>query len=289
MNRLSIQERSRIIGCLVEGSSIRATCRMTGAAKGTVIKLLADVGAACKAYHDKHVRNVPSKRVQCDEIWSFCYAKEKNVPADVKGVLGFGDVWTWTALCQDSKMILSYVIGGRSEVDALHLMDDLRPRLANRVQLTTDGHKAYLVAVNETFGADIDYAMLVKIYAEPKGQGPERRYSAGVCCGSVKRGIIGKPVKDDISTSHVERQNLTMRMSMRRFTRLTNAFSKKLENLGHAVALHFMYYNFARIHQSLRVTPAMEAGLSDHVWSLEEIAALSDQPVERKSKIFEAN
>jgi IS1 family transposase len=249
---------------------------MTGAAKGTVIKLLADVGAACKAYHDKHVRDVTSKRVQCDEIWSFCYAKEKNVPADLRGVLGFGDVWTWTALCQDTKMILSYNIGSRDALDALHLMDDLRSRLANRVQLTTDGHRAYLVAVHETFGADIDYAMLHKIYAEPKGKGNERRYSPAHCCGSEKRPIIGNPDMAEVSTSHVERQNLTMRMGMRRFTRLTNAFSKKLDNLGHAVALHFMYYNFARIHQSLRVTPAMEAGLSDHVWTLEEIARLAD-------------
>jgi IS1 family transposase len=251
---------------------------MTGAAKGTVIKLLADVGAACKAYHHEYVRNVQSRRIQCDEIWSFCYSKEKNVPADYKGVFGFGDVWTWTALCADSKLVVSYHIGNREITEALKLMDDLRSRLAHRVQLTRDGHKAYLVAVYEAFGGDIDYAQLHKIYAEPKGKGNERRYSAAECCGISRKKVTGNPVKGDISTSYVERQNLTMRMSMRRFTRLTNAFSKKVENLGHAIALHFMFYNYGRIHQTLRVTPAMQAGLTDHVWSLEEIAALADQP-----------
>jgi len=289
MNRLSVQDRAKILNCLVEGNSIRATCRMTGAAKGTVIKLLADVGHACGEYHDEHVRNVPSRRVQCDEIWSFCYAKERNVPQDCKGVFGYGDVWTWTALCADTKMIVSYYIGMRDLVDALHLMDDLRSRLANRVQLTTDGHKAYLVAVNEAFGGDVDYAMLVKLYGEPKGQGPERRYSAGECCGTRRKKIAGNPAKKDISTSYVERQNLTMRMSMRRFTRLTNAFSKKVENLAYAVALHFMHYNFCRIHQRLRVTTTMEARLTDHVWSLEEVAALSDQPISPQKEFSEAN
>jgi IS1 family transposase len=277
MNRLDTKERARILGCLVEGNSIRATCRMTGAAKGTVTKLLADVGAACKRYHHEHVRNVRSRRVQCDEIWSFCYSKEKNVPEDFKGVFGYGDVWTWTAICADTKLIVSYHIGDREISEALKLMDDLRSRLAHRVQLTTDGHKAYLVAVNEAFGGDIDYAQLHKIYDEPKGKGNERRYSAAECCGTKRKKISGNPVKGDISTSFVERQNLTMRMGMRRFTRLTNAFSKKVENLGHAVALHFLHYNFARIHQTLRVTPAMEAGLTDHVWSLDEIAALTER------------
>jgi hypothetical protein len=279
MNRLSIQERAKIIGCLVEGNSIRATCRMTGRDKGAVIKLLADVGAACKAYHDKHVRNVPSRRVQCDEIWSFCYAKEKNVPADYRGVFGFGDVWTWTGLCADSKLMVSYQVSSRELEDAIRFTDDLRSRLANRVQLTSDGLRVYATAVSESFGADVDFAMLHKIYAEPKGKGNERRYSAAECCGTRRKKVIGNPVKGDISTSFVERQNLTMRMSMRRFTRLTNAFSKKVENLGHAVALHFMFYNFGRVHQTLRVTPAMEAGLTDRVWSLEEIAALADAPM----------
>jgi len=277
MNRLSIQERAQILSCLVEGNSIRATCRMTGRDKGAVLKLLADVGAACKAYHDKHVFMVEAKRVQCDEIWSFCYAKKKNVPEEMKGVFGFGDVWTWTALDSDSKLIISYRVDERHEQAALRFMDDLCKRLATRVQLTTDGHKAYLVAVHEAFGGDIDYGMLRKIYSNAPQSDAATKYSPGQCCGIRKRGIIGKPVRKDISTSHVERQNLTMRMSMRRFTRLTNAFSKKVENLGHAVALHFLFYNFARVHQTLRITPAMQAGLSDHVWSLEEIAALADE------------
>lgn len=289
MNRLNVTDRAKILSCLVEGNSIRATCRMTGAAKGTVLKLLADVGAACKAYHAQNVRNINSQRVQCDEIWSFCYAKEKNVPADFAGVFGFGDVWTWTALCADTKLIVSYNVADRTPEDALRFMDDLRSRLANRIQLTTDGLRVYAEAVNEAFGGDVDYAQLVKIYSEPKGQGHEKRYSAGECCGIKKKRVSGNPVKNDISTSFVERQNLTMRMSMRRFTRLTNAFSKKVENLGHAVALHMMFYNFGRIHQSLRVTPAMEAGLSDHVWSLEEIAALADSNVSAKKELSEAN
>jgi IS1 family transposase len=277
MNRLSIEERARIIGCLVEGNSIRATCRMTGAAKGTVIKLLADVGRGCAEYHDKHVRDVPSHQIQCDEIWSFCYAKEANVPAEFKGQFGFGDVYTWTALCADTKLIVSYAVDRRSEEAAHTFAYDLKARLANRVQLTTDGHKAYLTAIARTFGKDVDYAMLQKTYRSPKGQpqSPERRYSPGQFCGIKKARKIGNPILDAVSTSFVERQNLTMRMCMRRFTRLTNAFSKKVANLNHAVALHFMHYNFCRIHQTLRVTPAMQAGLADHAWSLEEVAALT--------------
>ena len=277
MNRLNIEERARVLGCLVEGNSIRATCRMTGAAKGTVIKLLADVGRGCAEYHDKHVRNVPSHNIQCDEIWSFCYAKEANVPAHLKGEFGFGDVWTWTAICSDTKLIVSYAVDRRSEEAAHTFAYDLKTRLANRVQLTTDGHKSYLTAIARAFGKDVDYAMLQKIYRRPLGQAesPERRYSPGECCGIKKIRKIGNPIPDAVSTSYVERQNLTMRMCMRRFTRLTNAFSKKVQNLNHAVSLHFMHYNFGRVHQSLRVTPAMEAGLTDHVWILEEIAALA--------------
>jgi len=276
MNRLSLEERAKILSCLVEGNSIRATCRITGAAKGTVIKLLADAGKACAEYHDKHVRNVPSKQVQCDEIWAFCYAKEANVPDHLKGTFGFGDVYTWTALCAETKLMISYSVDRRSEEAAHTFAYDLKTRLANRVQLTTDGHKAYLTAIARTFGKDVDYAMLQKIYRRPKGQPKreERRYSPGECCGIKKQRKIGNPIPDAVSTSYVERQNLTMRMCMRRFTRLSNAFSKKVENLGHAIALHFLYYNFGRVHQTLRVTPAMEAGISDHVWSMEEIAAL---------------
>lgn len=276
MNRLSIEDRAKILSCLVEGNSIRATARITNADKKTVLRLLADAGKACAEYHDKHVRNVPSKQIQCDEIWSFCYAKEANVPDHLKGTFGFGDVWTWTALCADTKLIVSYSVDRRSEEAAHTFAYDLRTRLANRVQLTTDGHKAYLTAIARYFGNDVDYAMLQKIYRAPKGQArsPERRYSPGECCGIKKARKIGKPLLEAVSTSYVERQNLTMRMCMRRFTRLSNAFSKKVENLAHAVALHFMFYNYGRIHQTLRVTPAMQAGLTDHVWSLEEIAAL---------------
>lgn len=277
MNRLSIEERAKILSCLVEGNSIRATCRMTGAAKGTVIKLLADVGRGCAEYHDKHVRNVPSHRVQCDEIWSFCYAKEANVPEQFRGQFGFGDVYTWTALCADTKLIVSYAVDRRSEEAAHTFAYDLRTRLANRVQLTTDGHKAYLTAIAKAFGRDVDYAMLQKIYRTPLGatKAPERRYSPGECCGIKKARKIGNPNPDAVSTSFVERQNLTMRMCMRRFTRLTNAFSKKVANLNHAVALHFMHYNFVRKHQTLGTTPAIQAGLTDHAWNLNEIAALA--------------
>jgi len=277
MNRLSTQERARILNCLVEGNSIRATCRMTGAAKGTVIKLLANVGAACKRFHDQRVMMIETKRIQCDEIWSFCYAKDKNIPEDMKGVFGVGDVWTWTAIDADTKLMVSYNVDRRDERAARRFMEDLASRLASRVQLSTDGLRVYLTAVPQAFGKDIDYGMVNKIYSQPKGA--VGRYSPGECCGMTRTEVIGRPIVRAISTSYVERQNLTMRMGMRRFTRLTNGFSKKVENLGHAVALHFMFYNFGRIHKSLRVTPAMEAGLTDHVWSLEEIAALADAPM----------
>lgn len=273
MNKLSTQDRVRIISALVEGNSIRATCRMTGAAKGTVLKLLVDLGKACAKYQDEKLRGLNCKQIQCDEIWSFCYAKEKNVPEEMKGKMGFGDVWTWTAIDAESKLIVSYLVGDRSAVYARKFIDDLASRLAHRVQLTTDGHKAYLSAVEGAFGADVDYAMLDKIYNAPPREG-HARYSPAECCGTRKIKIKGNPDIKKVSTSYVERQNLTMRMSMRRMTRLTNAFSKKIENQAHAVALHFMHYNFCRVHQTLRVTPAMEAKVSDHVWSLEEIAGL---------------
>jgi len=273
MNRFSIQKRAQIIGCLVEGNSLRATARMTDTAINTVVKLLVDVGRACAEYQNQTLRNLPCKRLQCDEIWSFCYAKAKNVPDEKKGQFGYGDVWTWTAICADSKLVPSWLVGNRTSETAYVFMEDLASRFNHRVQLTTDGHRAYLTAVEGAFGGDIDYAMLTKIYNESGEQG---KYSPPECIGCKPEVIQGNPNPKHISTSYAERQNLTMRMSMRRFTRLTNAFSKKVENLAHAVSLHFMFYNFGRIHKSLRVTPAMEAAVTDHVWSLEEIAALAD-------------
>ena len=272
MNQLSIEKRAQIIGCLVEGNSIRATCRMTGAAKNTVINLLMNIGGACSKYQHEVFRNLPCKRVQCDEIWSFCYAKQKNVPDKYKGNFGYGDVWTWTAICADTKLVPSWLIGDRSAHTAYLFIADLEKRFKNRIQLTTDGNRVYLEAVEAAFGPDIDYAMLIKIYgSEVEGQ---KRYSPPQIIETQRATITGFPDPKHISTSFVERQNLTMRMNMRRFTRLTNGFSKKVENLAHAVALHFMYYNFCRVHQTLRVTPAMEAGVTDHVWTLEEIISL---------------
>ncbi len=278
MNKLSIEERTRIIGALVEGNSIRATCRMTGAAKGTVTRLLESVGRACAEYQDKALVNLPCKNIQCDEIWSFCYAKEKNVPQQHKGEIGFGDVWTWTAIDADTKLVPSWCVGKRDADYACMFMKNLQSRLASRVQLTTDGHKAYLSAVESTFGSEIDYAMLVKLYGQE--QSGEKRYSPAECIGAEKKVLQGNPDTDKISTSYVERQNLTMRMSMRRFTRLTNAFSKKIENLEAAVALHFMYYNFCRPHKSLNLkrnigmTPAMAAGVAKKAWKIEDIVRL---------------
>ena len=276
MNRLSIERRAKIIGCLVEGNSLRATARITDSAKNTVIKFLADIGQACADYQDKTLRNLKCKRLQCDELWSFCYAKEKNVPEDKKGQFGYGDVWTWAAICADSKLVPSWIVGNRDAETASIFMEDLASRFSHRIQLTTDGLKVYLEAVEGAFGVDIDYAMLVKMYGESLEQRAEKRYSPARYSGSEVRVITGNPQRKYISTSYAERQNLTMRMSMRRFTRLTNGFSKKVENLIHAVSLNFMYYNFGKIHQTLRVTPAMEAGVADHIWSLKEIAALAD-------------
>jgi len=272
MNKLKIEKQAQVITSLVEGNSIRASCRITGVAKGTVLKLLGDVGWACSEYQDKNLRNLTCERIQCDEIWSFCYAKEKNVPEDKKGELGYGDIWTFTAICADTKLILGWHIGKRDTEDAIIFMRDLAGRFKSRVQLTTDGHKMYLEAVEDAFGKDVDFSQLVKLYGQtPEGQ---KRYSPPQCNGTVKTKINGNPEYKNISTSYVERQNLTMRMNMRRFTRLTNAFSKKAENLYYAVALHFMYYNFCRIHQTLRVTPAMAAKVTDHVWNIKELLSL---------------
>ena len=269
MNRLSTAERARIISCLVEGNSIRATVRMTGFAKNTVTKLLTEMGQACLKAHDDLVKGLQSKRVQCDEIWSFVGAKQKNVP-DEKAEQ-WGDVWTWTAIDADSKLIVSYLVGQRGPKWAKEFMEDVASRIDSRIQLTTDGLKMYGEAVEGAFGMDVDYAMLIKLYGNDSF---DRKYSTGECIGTQTAVMQGNPDPKHISTSFIERQNLTMRMSMRRFTRLTNAFSKKLENHEAAIALHFMHYNFCRVHKTLRVTPAMEAGIAAHVWSIEQLVGL---------------
>jgi IS1 family transposase len=276
MNRLPIEKRAQIIGLLVEGMSMRAVTRITGVSINTVTKLLEDVGLAAGLYQAQVLVNLPCTRVECDEIWSFCYAKQKNVAPELRDVHGFGDVYTWTALCADTKLMITYLVGQRSIEDAEAFICDLQPRLANRIQITTDGNKQYPTAISLAFGGGVDYAALIKMYANDSVRTDQRRYSPAKFTGAEKRVISGKPDMDLVSTSYVERQNLTMRMGMRRFTRLTNGFSKKIQNLEHAVSLHFMHYNFARIHKTLRVTPAMAAGVSDHVWSLEEIAKLAD-------------
>lgn len=274
MNRLSTEKRAQIIGMLVEGNSLRAVSRMSGCSINTVTKLLVDVGNACMAYQDDTLISLPCKKIQCDEIWAFCYAKEKNVPFKHKGEFGYDDVYTWTAICADTKLAPSFLVGRRDAEHANAFMLDVAKRLKNRVQLSTDGLKTYLNAVEDAFCGDIDYAMLVKLFGKPQATTDERRYSLAVCTGTEKIKVCRSPEKKDISTSYVERQNLTMRMSMRRFTRLTNRFSKKVDNLEASVALHFMYYNFGRIHKTLRVAPAMEAGVTNHLWSLEEIVNL---------------
>ncbi len=276
MNKLSLQKQTQILHCLVEGNSMRATSRMANCSINTVTKLLVDAGKACGEYQDVTLRNLPCKRIQCDEIWSFCYAKEKNFPVDLKGQFGYGDIYTWTAICADTKLVPSFLVGKRDAGYANEFINDLSGRLRNRVQVTTDGLKVYLNAIEDAFGCEVDYAMLIKLYGNAGSTTDERRYSPAECTGVDKIPISGNPDRDYISTSYVERQNLTMRMSMRRFTRLTNGFSKKVENLSYAVTLHFMYYNFGRIHKTLRVTPAMEAGVTDHVWTLEEIAELAN-------------
>lgn len=276
MNKLDIKTRIAILNMLVEGSSMRSISRITGVSINTVTKLLEDAGRACAAYHDQTVRNVKANHVQCDEIWSFCYAKEKNVASAKAAPEGAGDVWTWTAIERDSKMILSFEVGDRSGATAIEFMDDLCARLANHVQLTTDGHKAYLEAVEGAFGGDIDYAMLVKLYGDLGGKTAERKYSPAECTGIRKQAIEGKPDMAKASTSHVERQNLSMRMGMRRFTRLTNGFSKKLENHLHMLSLYFVHYNFVRVHKSLRMTPAMAAGVSDTLHDMAWLVGIID-------------
>jgi IS1 family transposase len=283
MKILDRKTRSQILHMLCEGNSIRAVTRLTGASKNTVIKLLIDAGKACMSFHDENVRNVQSKRVQVDEIWSFTYAKQKNVAGAKAAPDGAGDTWTWTALDADSKMILSYFVGGRDGECAMWFVDDLRARLANRVQLTSDGHKAYLEAVEGAFGGDIDYAVLHKVYGA-SSEAAKGRYSPAECIGTTKNRIEGDPDPAHVSTSYVERHNLTMRMHMRRFTRLTNAFSKKVENHAYAVALHMMYYNFVKVHSKLRMSPAMAAGVSQRLWEIGDIVALIETEETKKDR-----
>jgi IS1 family transposase len=272
MNRLSLEKRAQITGMIVEGNSVRSITRMTGVCQEAILKLLCDLGKACANHHNGTVRNLPVRRVQCDEVWSFCYAKAKNVPTEKKAS-GAGDVWLWTGIDADSKMILAYLCGSRDADAALNFMDDLASRVSTRVQITTDGHRVYAEAVLGAFGIDVDYAMLIKLYGKPYDS-PEARYSPPTCIGTRTGVLSGSPDPQHISTSYVERMNLNLRMGLRRFTRLTNAFSKKFENHCHAVAIYMAYYNFCRVHQTLRVTPAMEAGLTDHVWTLAELVTL---------------
>ena len=273
MNKLPLAKRIQILSMLVEGSSMRSISRVADVSINTVSKLLAEAGEACLAIHDEQVRNVPSKRVQYDEIWSFCYAKQRTVATAKAAPEEAGDVWTWTAIDADRKLIISYLAGGRDAGYAAEFMHDLVDRLSHRVQLTTDGHRAYLDAIEGAFGNRVDYAQLIKLYGPASTAG---RYSPPECIGARKKHRIGRPDIEHVSTSYVERQNLTMRMSMRRFTRLTNAFSKKFDNHVHALALYFAHYNFCRIHKTLKVSPAMAAGISDRLWSMEDIVAKID-------------
>ncbi len=280
MNRLSTEKRAQVLSMLVEGNSVRATSRMAGVAINTVQKLMLDIGEACAAYQDEHLRDLTCKTIEADEIWSFVYSKQRNVPEELKGQFGVGDVWTWTALDADSKLIVCWYVGDRKYEDAAAFMLDLKDRLRDRIQLTTDGHPAYPNAVGLAFRHSIDFAQLIKQYAADPRTG-QARYSPPVCTGARVRVDRGNPDPAKISTSYVERQNLTMRMGMRRFTRLTNGFSKKLDNHMAAIALHFMHYNFARPHTTLADpyprTPAMAAGIADHVWTMAEIAALLEE------------
>jgi hypothetical protein len=272
VNRLSTEKRVQVVAALVEGTSINAIVRMTGVAKHTILKLLEDMGCASAAFHHRHVRGLRSRRIHADEIWQFVGAKQKNATPEQKAA-GWGDAWTWVALDADSKLCISYLVGGRDTGWATDFAFDIRQRVVGRPQITTDCHKPYLAAIEMAFGENVDYAQMHKIYGASSDD-DHRRYSPATCIGCDMKTVIGSPDYEHVSTSFVERQNLTMRMSMRRFTRLTNGFSKKIENHGHAVALHFMHYNFVRVHKTLRVTPAMEAGLTDHVWSMEELVSL---------------
>lgn len=282
MNRLPAETRAQILRCLVEGNSIRSTERLTGATKKAITKLLIDAGRIAAEFQDRELRNLPCKRVQVDEIWSFTAAKQRNVAAMKNPVEGAGDTWTWTAICADTKLAVSWLVGGRDAGYAKVFIGDVYERLAGRIQLTSDGHAPYWHAVREVFGLDVDFAQLVKKYGVAP-EGPQTRYSPPACVGADKRVVTGKPDPAHVSTSFVERQNLTMRMHMRRFTRLTNAFSKKVENHAHAVALHFFYYNFVRIHKTLRMTPAMAAGVTDRIWDVEDLVRLIEADEDAKA------
>jgi IS1 family transposase len=278
-NVISLAKKVAVISALVEGCSVRSTSRMTGVSKGAVLRLLVGVGDACADYQNATIRNVSAKRVQVDEIWSFCYAKQKNVTLSMARERVAGDVWTFTAIDADTKLVISWLVGRRDAGHAAEFLRDVAARLSNRIQLTTDGHKMYLDGVPDAFGSDIDFAQLVKVYGnDPEGQ---TRYSPAQCLGTRRLEVIGEPDSEHISTSYVERQNLNMRMNMRRFTRLTNAFSKKIDNHVAMIALFHMHYNFARVHQTLRVTPAMEAGISQHVWSIQEIVTLGHRSIQQ--------
>lgn len=283
MNRLNSKDRANILKMICEGMGINAACRVSGASKNTVLKLLADVGAASAIYLDENVKGLKSKRVECDEVWSFCYSKQKNVAAATSAPDEAGDVWTWTAIDVDTKLIISYLVGGRDAEYASEFMDDLRSRIDTRIQLTTDGHKAYLNAVEDAFGANVDYAQLIKVFGNAP-DGGKGKYSPAECTGIKKQVISGNPDMSKVSTSYIERSNLTMRMHNRRFTRLTNGFSKKFENHLHAISLFTMHYNYCKIHKTLRVTPAMEAGLTDHIWELEEVIGLLFQNEKAKKR-----
>ncbi|MGA8029130.1 MAG: IS1 family transposase [Bryobacteraceae bacterium] len=275
MNRLSIKDRVGVVRCLVDGCSMRAASRITGIARNTIDKLLIELGTACSEYQDRTLRNLACKRIQVDECWAFCYCKQKTVTPEIaERQTAAGDAWTWAAIDADTKLIPCWIIGQRDGVTARMFVNDLASRLADRVQLTSDGLRVYLAAVERAFRGDVDYATLVKIYgSDPEGQ---RRYSPGECIGCERQPITGDPDPRYISTSFIERANLTMRMNMRRFTRLTNAFSKKIENHAAAVSLHMMHYNFVRVHQTLRTTPAMAAGVTNRLWEIEDIVALLD-------------
>ena len=275
MNKLPPTKRAEILGMMAEGVSIRAIVRLTGASKNTVVKLLEDAGQAFAEYQDRTLRDLTCKRVQCDEIWSFVHCKQKNLATAKAAPRQAGDIWTWVALCADTKLAISYLVGSRDASTGLVFMKDVGERLANRVQMTTDGHKAYLDAVEDVFGANIDYAMLVKIYGAPEGA--TGRYSPGECVGAEKRRVEGRPDPAHISTSYAERQNLSMRMGNRRMTRLTNAFSKKAENHAHSMAIYFMHYNFVRIHQTLRCTPAMAAGVTKKLWEISDLVRVLEE------------